>query len=91
MSLNPIAAVVVAALLLLAVKNNQQHQLLVLLSQEGGFVKWIIALGVVLWIYNAASGDGKLVIGGLLALAAIASILRSETAIQQIDQLVRGN
>ena len=87
MSLNSLAAVLVAILLALAIKNNQEHQLTLLLSDEGGFIKWIVALALVLWIYNSAPRDARVVIGGLLLLGAVAMLLESKNAIESLRKL----
>ena len=90
MPLNPLAAIIVSALLVRAVAMGNEKRLVELLAQEGGFIRWLVALAVVLWIYNAAPREERAVIGGLITLAAVGALLHSADAINTISKFVRG-
>lgn len=90
MPLNSLAAVLVAGLLLLAVRNNTEQQVLTLLSDEKGFIRWVVALSLVLWIYNSVPREEKVIVGGLLTLAAVAMLLQSNAAIKLLSDFIRG-
>jgi hypothetical protein len=90
MPLNSLAALAIAALLLLAVKNDRERDLLALLAQEKGFIRWLLALAVVLWIYNATPAPERKIMGALIALAVVAVVLQSNQAILLLSKFIKG-